>query len=335
MNKTNKISIIGSGAMATAMAKVLYDSGNTNIFIYGIDEKELEDLKIGKNAKYFSTDIKLPSFNTTKDLKIALDKTDYIVLAIPSIFIQATFLEILKLLNSKVLVISVSKGFYPNSFLSIHEGLSKDSKSNEFVRGVVTVTGPSFAEEIIKEQLTTICAVDSNIKNAQEVQKLFSNKYFKLYVQSDVIGAEVGASFKNVLAIFSGIANQQGYGINTLASILSRGLKEMKLYNDKVGGKLSTLLGLTGVGDLILTATSPLSRNFSFGKEFVINKSKALETVKTVEGLKALENIYRSNKKYGLDLPIISSLYELIFENISLEEFKEKIWNRTLKSEFE
>lgn len=330
-----KITVIGSGAMATAISKALYDAGNKNILIYGVDILELEDLKKGFNKKYFGEKIKLPLFRTTNNLQDAINEASYVVLAVPSIAMKKVFKNILNILKKEILVISVSKGFYPDSSMSLHEGLIFESKNNKFIRGVVSVTGPSHAEEIVEEQLTTICAVDFSIENAKEVQKMLSNNYLKLYVQTDVVGAEVGSTFKNILAIFAGIANELGYGINTLAAILTRGLNEMKIYNEKKGGKISTILGLTGVGDLIVTATSDLSRNFSFGKEFVRNREKALKTTKTVEGIKALKHIYEENKKIKLDLPIINSLYELIFENHPIEDLKQKIWNRSLKTEFE
>lgn len=331
MNK--KIAIIGSGALGTALANVLFDSNQKNITIYGIDEVELNDLKAGKNTKYFK-DIEFPKFKTTNILSEALKDTEYIVLAIPTIALDDIVNSILKNINSEVTIINGCKGFYPKTTKSIHEYISEKTKNNKLIKGVVTLTGPSFATEIARKSLTSILVVSDNECISKEIQKLFNCSYFKLFIQNDIIGAEVGGIYKNVLAIGSGMLHQLGYKINTVASYLTLGMKEMQTLNKFFGGKYETIYGLSGLGDLILTATSNESRNFSFGKEFIINKENALSSKKTIEGLVGLKNIEKIRKENNLNLPIASNLYEIIFNNKNVNDSIKELWNLISGFEF-
>lgn len=316
----NKIAIIGSGALGTALAKVLHDGGNEDIVIYGVDANELKELQKGINSKYFPNSVKLPKFKTTSDVKEAVSGASYVLLAVPSKVMDVVFANVLGALDSEVLFINGSKGFFPNTTKSLHEGLLEHSKDNKHVRGVVSLIGPSHAEEIVLEIPTIVATVDKNKKLCQEVQTLFNNEYFKTYVQTDVRGAEAGAAYKNVLAIASGVAKGLGYGINTTAALLTRGFAEMQRYNKAVKGKEKTITGLTGLGDLIVTATSELSRNYQFGMQLATEGKKALKTATTVEGLTALHVIYQIGKEKKLHLPIVEYLYLMVNGEIKAKD---------------
>lgn len=318
------ITIIGSGALGSAFANVLFDANpKNNILIYGIDEKELQDIEKGRNTKYFN-DIVFNKFKTSNDLNFSLKAADYIVLALPSIAIDSVIKSIEQNVEKEVLIINGCKGFYPNTELPLHEGILKKIKSNKKIRGLVSISGPSFAIEIIKKSLTSVVAIGYDKNQIAEVQKLFNNSYFKLYIQSDVIGSEVGGIYKNILAIGSGILNQLGYKINTLASYLTRGVKEMSIFNKFMGGKEKTIYGLTGLGDLILTATDINSRNFQFGINFI---KKEIDKNATVEGLTALKIVEKIRIENNLNLPICSTLYNIIYKNSDAEEEIKKLWN--------
>lgn len=318
------ITIIGSGALGCAFANVLFDANpKNNILIYGIDEKELQDIEKGRNTKYFN-DIVFNKFKTSNDLNFSLKAADYIVLALPSIAIDSVIKSIEQNIEKEVLIINGCKGFYPNTELPLHEGILKKIKSNKKIRGLVSISGPSFAIEIIKKSLTSVVAIGYDKNQIAEVQKLFNNSYFKLYIQSDVIGSEVGGIYKNILAIGSGILNQLGYKINTLASYLTRGVKEMAIFNKFMGGKEKTIYGLTGLGDLILTATDINSRNFQFGINFI---KKEIDKNATVEGLTALKIVEKIRIENNLNLPICSTLYNIIYKNSDAEEEIKKLWN--------
>jgi len=320
----NKIAVIGSGALGTALGKVLVDAKH-EVIIYGIDETELNGLKKGINTKYFPNSINLPEFATTDNMQVALEDADYILIATPSVVVDKIIPSIIEHHKPGALIISGSKGFYPNSSLSLHEGINDKIKKIKSIKGIVSLIGPSHAEEIVLEAPTTVAAVDKNSKLCEEVQNLFNNQYFRVYIQTDVKGAEVGAAYKNVLAIASGMSTGLGYGINTTAALLTRGMAEMRRYNKCMKGKDSTLMGLTGFGDIIVTAMSDLSRNFTLGKNIATKGKDALKTKTTVEGVSALENIYKIAQEKNLDLPIIKFLYSVIFGKGKPEDFVKEI----------
>jgi len=331
MNK--KITIIGSGALGTSLARVLYNKGNKNLVIYGVDKSELNELSKGQNKKFFPN-LKLPKFQTTSNLEEALKETSYVILAVPSIVMDIVYSQVLKNLNSEALVINGSKGFYPKSQSSLHKGLTKASKGNKFIRGVVSLIGPSHAEEIVTDTPTAVAAVSKNKKLNEEVQELFLSDNFKVYSQTDVNGAEVGAAYKNILAISSGMVTALGYGINTVAALLTRGLSEMREFNKVMKGKNETIMGLTGIGDMIVTCLSPLSRNWTFGKSVIENGiEKALKTEKTVEGIAALKSVWEIAQDKKLRLPIIEFLYSIIFLKQDPKEFRGILWSKTIKPE--
>ena len=329
----NKIAMIGSGAMGTAIAKVMYDAGNEDITIYGVMETEVNELAKGFNTKYFPNSIDLPKFKTTMDMKEAVDGATHIVFAVPSKAMSGAVEAVLSNINSDVKLISVSKGFYPGTDKSLHEGIKEATKHDKRVLGVVSLIGPSHAEEIVMSMPTVVAIVDKDKKLCAEMESLFNTDYFRTYIQTDVRGAEVGAAYKNVLAIASGIASGLGYGINATAALLTRGLAEMRRFNKAMKGKEETIMGLTGIGDLIVTATSDLSRNFTFGKNLVKNKQEALKTTNTVEGLVALDSIHKIGQSKKLELPIVEFLYKAIHENIDVNKIIEKLWARDLKAE--
>ncbi len=326
-----KIAIIGSGALGSALANVLKDANKKNkVLIYGIVEQELSDLKVGTNTRYFG-DYKFNKMETTNNLEEAIKGADYIVLAIPSQVMDGIIKSINKYASKGVLIINGCKGFYPNTETPLHSGIEKNTKSNKNIRGVVSLTGPSYAIEIIKRELTSIAAVGKNDEQALEVQQLFKTKYFKLYCQTDIVGAEVGGIYKNILAIGAGMLTQLGFKINTMAVYLTRGMKEMSVLNKFLKGKEKTIYGLTGLGDLILTATDSNSRNFTFGFNFA-KGDKETKNV-TLEGLTALSVVEKIRKQNNLYLPIQAAIYNVIFNNKDIKRELDKLWNSELKGE--
>ncbi|MBD5423359.1 MAG: NAD(P)H-dependent glycerol-3-phosphate dehydrogenase [Mycoplasma sp.] len=327
-----KIAIIGSGALGTALANILFDASQENeILIYGIDESELNDLNQGMNTKYFD-DLKFHKFKTTTNIKEALHKVDYIVLALPSIAIEKVITDIVEFVDHKTLIINGCKGFYPNTEMPLHAGIVKKVSSNKNIRGVTSISGPSFAIEMIKKALTSIAVVGNDIDQLKEVQQLFKTNYFRLYRQIDVVGAEIGGIYKNILALGAGMLSELGFKINTLASYLTRGMKELSVFNKFMGGKQKTIYGLTGLGDLILTATDKNSRNFTFGVNFVKGNNIGTKNI-TLEGLTALKIVEKIREKNNLYLPIQKALYNIIYNNSTFEVEIENLWAKELKDE--
>lgn len=256
-------------------------------------------------------------------------------MAVPSVVADVVYSEVLANITSEVIIINAIKGFYPGTEEVIHTGLIKHSSSNKLVKGVVTLTGPSHAEEIVKEQITAVVATSKNKVNNTLVQDLFSNKYFRVYTQTDLAGAEIGSIYKNILAIGAGAINELGYGINTFALLVTRGMVEMSKLVKAFKGKESTAYGLTGLGDLIVTAGSPLSRNYRFGQDLARRGAKkALESKATIEGLNALKTMKRMASEKKLELPILNSIYAVVFQGSDVKKEVASLLSRPRKTEY-
>jgi glycerol-3-phosphate dehydrogenase (NAD(P)+) len=204
------------------------------------------------------------------------------------------------------------------------------------LRAVVSLIGPSHAEEVILRKLTVINAVSEDEEAAKIIQKLFSNDYFRVYRNTDVIGAEVGVAMKNVMAIASGILEGIGQGDNAKAALMTRGLAEMTRFGVRQGGREETFLGLDGVGDLIVTCTSRHSRNFMAGYQIGLDggAEKFLkENKKTVEGILACKVVHEEALRQGIELPITAQVYAVLYENKKPAEALAGLMNRELKAE--
>ncbi|MEG0077561.1 NAD(P)H-dependent glycerol-3-phosphate dehydrogenase [Anaerorhabdus sp.] len=330
-----KVCILGSGSWGTALAQTLTDN-NVETIIWGKDESEVQDININhKNTKYFGEDVLLSDkLIATTDINCVKD-ADLLLLAVPSIAIESVCKTINPLLEKKVIVINVAKGFHPET----HERLSvviKKFMNQDKLKDVVSLIGPSHAEEVVLRLLTTVNAVCENEDSAILVQELFSNDVFRVYRNTDVVGAEIGVALKNVMALASGVLSGLNQGDNARAALMTRGLAEMSRYGISQGGRPETYLGLTGVGDLIVTCTSHHSRNFQAG--FEIGKANSATDFlennhKTVEGVRAAKVVYEEAQKQGIEMPITEEVYKVLYENKRPSEAIRDLMSRELKSE--
>lgn len=330
-----KTAVIGSGSWGTALAQTLQDNVQ-DVIVYGVDDREIRDINENhKNSKYFG-DIQLnPGLKATTDINAVRD-ADVVVLAVPSIAIEPIVREVDAILEKPAVFVNVAKGFHPVT----NERLSDVIRHNvrpEHLSSVVSLIGPSHAEEVVIRQLTTIDAVSQNEEDAKLVQNLFSNGYLRIYTGTDEVGSELGAAIKNVMAIASGILSGLGYQDNTRAALITRGLQEMIRYGTHFGGKEQTFMGLTGVGDLIVTCTSPHSRNFQAGyqigrendvKNFLENNTK------TVEGVRTAKIVHRVAQEESIDMPICEEIYQILYEGKEPSLCASDLMVRQLKKEF-
>lgn len=329
------VTFIGAGAWNSALSKVIADNGH-NTILYSLNEEQKEEINNFHTNKKYLDDNKLhDSTKCTTSLCDALKDVDVIVLGVPSSQIRNAVSNFLPHLNNKPILVNVAKGFDPVTF----EGMTKmleDLIPEDKIQGVVSLMGPTFAKEVIKRQNSAICAVGNNPKLNVEIQKLFSNSYFRVYTQDDVIGAEIGAGMKNIIAIASGILTGLGYENNSRAALITRGLAEITRFGILKGAKEKTFLGLTGIGDLFLTCSSTTSRNFTAGYE-IGKANSAVEFLKnnktTVEGIEASRLIYKEASRLNVQVPITQSVYEILFENKIPSEVVEELMHRSLKSE--
>lgn len=329
-----KISVLGSGSWGTALAQTAVDNGN-EVVLWGKDAAEVMDINQNhQNTKYFDGVSLNPKLQATTNLG-EIRGSDMVLLAVPTLAIESVCQLMAKQLDRPVIVINVAKGFHPVT----HQRLSvviKECMPKELLKDVVSLIGPSHAEEVVIRLLTSVNAVCENEAHARLVQELFSNDYFRIYRNTDVIGAEIGVAVKNVMALASGILTGVGQGDNARAALMTRGLAEIARYGTFFGGKAETYLGLTGVGDLIVTCTSPHSRNFQAG--MVIGQHDCADVfwqtnTKTVEGAKTAKVVYEVAKEKGIPMPITEQVYLVLYEGKQPSIAIAELMARELKSE--
>lgn len=332
-----KIAILGTGSWATGLARVLNDNGHT-VMLYGIDQGEIDDINIRHcNYKYFKDVILEDEIIATSSLAETLKDASYILITIPTQFVRSTLEKVKPFLTHKVTIINASKGFDMNTNMRISDTI-RSVLSEDEINPVVSLIGPSHAEEVVERILTAVCSVSLDENCAKDVQKLFSNRYFRVYTSTDEIGAEYGAAYKNVIAVASGIIAGLGYGDNSRAALITRGLHEMSLYGIVKGANRETYFGLTGIGDLVVTCSSIHSRNFQAGLE-IGQSNRALNfmahNTKTCEGVRTCKVIHDDVLKhdYGIETPIVNAVYEVLYENANPKETVEKLMERELKPE--
>ena len=326
--------VIGAGAMGLALANVLLDN-NKNVLVYGRNPAKVKYLNEKHQSEYLDN-IKLnEKLKAIDSLEELLNFSDALIIAVPSKEVKNIIKEINLIIKHKVLIINAAKGLEHNSKIGMQE-LIKLNFNKDYFLGVVSLLGPGFAKEIIRRNITLICAVSEDLKQAKLIQNDFSNDYFRVYVSDDVIGAEIGSAMKNAIAIASGILAGLGYGENSKAALITRGLVEIQRLGKILGGKSTTFLGLTGVGDLILTCNSLNSRNYSIGYEIgkTNDSLKALSsnhlTIEGYDTVKVLKELANENE---IELPIINGLYRVLYLNDKPSIVINELMSRPLKEE--
>lgn len=330
-----KTVVIGSGSWGTALAQVLADN-KEEVIIYGIEKTEIDDINLNhENSKYFEGVELNPNLKATDDITVVKD-ADIVLLAVPTFAIEGICLQIDPYLKNNIIVVNVSKGFHPETSERMSEVIRR-CISKEHLSSVVSLIGPSHAEEVVIRLLTTIDAVSLKEEDAQVIQRTFSNNYLRIYTGDDEIGSELGVAIKNVMAIASGILSGLGYQDNTRAALITRGLQEMIRYGVFFGGKQQTFMGLTGIGDLIVTCTSIHSRNFEAG--YQIGKENDVTNFlkynkKTVEGVRTAKIVHKVAKENNIDMPICEEVYQILFEGKEPKTCANDLMLRELKKEF-
>jgi len=329
-----KIGILGSGSWGTALAQVLSDNRH-EVMIWGRDLDEIVDIsRYHRNERFFPNQILNDSIEATLNFDDVLD-AEILILAVPTLAIEEVCQKIASTFTHPVTIVNVAKGFHPTN----HKRLSlviKDTIPPEILKAVVSLIGPSHAEEVVTRLLTVVNAVSENEEASILIQKTFSNNYFRVYRNTDVVGAEIGVAVKNVIALASGILSGLGYGDNARAALMTRGLAEISRYGLFFGAKAETFLGLTGVGDLIVTCTSVHSRNFQAGLiigQFDTAKIFWDTNEKTVEGVNAVKVVYEEAIRNKIDMPITEQVYKVLYEGAKPSESINILMSRELKAE--
>lgn len=315
-----KVTIIGTGAWASALATVL-SKNNNKVLMWGIDSSEVDSINKGNNSKYFKDTLFNNPFNVkaTLDLNEALKEFDYLILAVPSSAITSVLEQIKEIIKSKKInVINVAKGIDEKTNEFFSEVLNKQFANN--LKNYCTLIGPSFAVEVFENVLTMINVVGPKTRFLKEVSELFNNDTFRLVVNENEHGSELFAALKNVLAIGIGMLDYLRPYRNTMAALLSIGVKEIHMVYKRIFPESNDNMGfeLAGIGDIFLTCSSTKSRNFSFGRQVAEFGLEATlkNNKKTIEGYhaaKILANILNKNK--DLKIVFLKSIIDILYKN--------------------
>lgn len=330
----SKIAVIGSGSWGTAFSRMLGNNGH-EVCLWSYFQSESDELKKHKENKQFLPDIKLPdTISYTADIGLCTENSDLIVIATPSHTVRETAKKLAPFVKDGQIIVNISKGFDCETLMRLSEVITSEIPNAR----VAAMSGPSHAEEVGRDLPTTNAVAHPDIKVAQYAQDLFMTPKFRVYTTSDIIGVELGGSLKNVIALCAGISDGLGYGDNTKAALMTRGLAEIMRLGTAMGGNVETFAGLTGIGDLIVTCTSMHSRNRRAG--ILIGQGKtpqqAQEEVKmVVEGVKTAQAAYKLAKKYNVDMPITENAYQILFEGKNPSEAVTELMCRSKKDEVE
>lgn len=333
-----RILILGSGTWGTALGQVLADNGH-NVTLYGNDQKQIDDInKRHKNSFYFGDDVVLPkNIKATTNIAEAIKGKTIVLISVPSHVVRTVLTQLVPLLKNKKYFINSAKGLELETEKRLSEVINEVIPAH-LRHPLVSIVGPSHAEEVILRKVTAVTATSKSLVTARRIQNLFANNYFRVYTNKDEVGAEVGVAIKNVIAIASGILAGLGYGDNARAALVTRGLHEMVRFGTRMGGKTRTYLGLTGLGDLMVTCNSLHSRNFQAG--FKIGTADGAEQFlatnkATVEGIIAAKIIHKMGIDMGIELPIINAVYAVLYENAIPSKKVAELMLRPLRDEKE
>ena len=327
-----KIGIIGAGSWGTALSKLLSNNGN-DVCVWSCIEDEITMLRTYHEQKDKLPGVKLPdNMVFTSDLKEAMDDKDILVLAVPSPFTRKTASNMAQYIKEGQIVVNVAKGIEDSTSMTLSQIIEEELPT----ANVCVLSGPSHAEEVGLGIPTTIVAGAKTKETAKYLQDVFMSDVFRVYISSDIIGMELGAALKNVVALAAGIADGLGYGDNTKAALITRGIAEIARLGIKMGGRLETFYGLTGIGDLIVTCASMHSRNRRAG--ILIGEGKTYEEAMTevnqvVEGVYAAKAGLSLSKKYNVSMPIIEGVNKILFEGYNAGKIVHELMVREGKVE--
>ncbi|KKC19536.1 NAD(P)H-dependent glycerol-3-phosphate dehydrogenase [Streptococcus dysgalactiae subsp. equisimilis] len=319
-----KVAILGPGSWGTALSQVLNDNGH-DVRLWGNIPAQIDEINTEHTNKHYFKDIVLDEkIKATLDLREALADVDAVLFVVPTKVTRLVAKQVAEVLDHKVVVMHASKGLEPGTHERLSTILEEEIPAN-LRSEVVVVSGPSHAEETIVRDITLITAASKDIEAAKYVQSLFSNHYFRLYTNTDVVGVETAGALKNIIAVGAGALHGLGYGDNAKAAVITRGLAEITRLGVKLGADPLTYSGLSGVGDLIVTGTSVHSRNWRAGD--ALGRGEKLEDIErnmgmVIEGISTTKVAYEIAQELGVYMPITSAIYKSIYEGA---DFKESI----------
>ena len=327
-----KFTVLGMGGFGISLA-VMLDKYGHDITVWTAFQSEIDDiLRDGENKQ------KLPGVKVKESIKLTTDinvvsECDVVLIGIPTGFVRSIAKQIAPLVKSETIILNTSKGLEKQTHKRMSEVLSEELPNSP----IVIMTGPSHAEEVGMGVPTTIVVASKEFEHADYVQSILSNSCFRVYINDDIIGCEVGGSLKNIIALCAGICDGMGYGDNTKAALMTRGIAEIARLGVAMGAKIETFAGLTGIGDLIVTCTSMHSRNRRAGMLIGegLTPAEAVERIGTVEGYLCTFAAYELAEQLGVELPITEQCYNVLTNKIKPEDGIKNLMARPKRHETE
>lgn len=337
---TEKVAVLGAGSWGSVLANLLVDNGH-EVELWSRDQDQVDRLnKDHVNPAYMKDFTYSSKLYATINMKAAVKGADVILIVIPTKGIRQVAHKlngVLADLDQRSLIVHATKGLEQNTYKRPSE-MIKEEIDPKYRRDIVVLSGPSHAESVAIKDMTAVTAACANLADAEKVQKLFSNSYFRVYTNDDVIGAEFGAALKNIIAIGAGALQGLGYHDNARAALITRGLAEIRRLGVAFGANPMTFIGLSGVGDLVVTATSKNSRNWRAG--YQLGQGQKLDDVinnmgMVIEGVYTTKAAYELSKKRQVRMPITDALYRVLYEGEDIKTAISQLMNRDLTSEME
>lgn len=327
-----KAGVLGAGSWGTALSVLLCDNGH-QVTMWSIDENEVRMLNEKREHETKLPGVKLPDqLTVTGDLEGTVKGKDFLVLAVPSPFTRSTAAKMCPYVADGQIIVDVAKGIEEATLMTLSQQIRQEIPQAD----VAVLSGPSHAEEVGRRLPTTCVIGAATRKTAEYLQSMFISKVFRVYTSPDILGIELGGSLKNVIALAAGIADGLGYGDNTKAALITRGIAEIARLGVKMGGKIETFSGLTGIGDLIVTCASVHSRNRKAG--YLIGQGRsvqeAMDEVKmVVEGVYSAKAAAKLAEKYQVSMPIVEEVNKVLFEGKAPSEAVDDLMMRESRSE--
>ncbi len=329
-----KIGVIGSGSWGTSLSIYLNNLGH-EMTIYGRNKTYINLVQKTRKSEKYLPNIEIDEkIEFTHQIEKAIKGKELLIIAVASQAVRNVMELMQPLVESEQIVINLAKGIEIGTLKTISQIVKEYLPENTFV----VLSGPSHAEEVAKELPTTLVAASTDINAAQLIQDQFSSENLRIYTNPDVIGVEIGGALKNIIALAAGITDGLGYGDNTKAALMTRGISEIATLGEAMGASRETFRGLSGIGDLIVTCTSMHSRNRRCG--ILIGQGKSVDAAieeigMVVEGIYTIKSAYHLSKKLGIDAPITHELYQVIYEGAEARKSVKHLMQREKKHESE
>jgi glycerol-3-phosphate dehydrogenase (NAD(P)+) len=332
---SEKIAVIGAGSWGTTLADLLAKKGHA-VTLWAYEPELVLEMRATRENSLFLPGIQLcADLRYTNELEEAYAGCTMVLCVVPSQLVRRVMQNSLPFLPPDAILVSASKGIELDT-LAVVSDIYRDICPPEQYARFAALSGPSFAREVAQEMPTAVTVASASLEVATRVQQAFTTGFFRVYRNADVVGVELGGAIKNVIAIAAGISDGLGFGCNTRAALITRGLAEMTRLGVAMGAQSATFAGLAGMGDLVLTCTGDLSRNRSVGLQIGQGRqlSEILGEMRMVaEGVKTTESAYNLARRMGVEMPIIEQMYQMLYQNKPAREAVLELMTRNLKAE--